>query len=234
MRHLLLCSVAGVVLACDPAASAAGSAAGSAEAANVIVDFSDSAEAERWGVVNDGVMGGKSEGAMAVREGAMRFAGVIRTDGGGFSSVRRGLAPGALAGAEAVRLRVRGDARGYRVSFRDDTRTRWGGRVMFAAPLNLEEDPQESGPRKSPDADAAEAAPWQEVVVRFEDLSASFHGRPMNVAPFDPGQAREIGLILSDGIDGPFELEVAWIEAEANPEPTAEPTAQPTPGADEI
>ena len=34
-----------------------------------------------------------------------------------------------------------------------------------------------------------------------------------NPAPFDPSVATEVGIILSDGIDGPFEISLDWIAA---------------------
>ncbi|BAM05305.1 CIA30 family protein [Phycisphaera mikurensis] len=190
-----LLSAAGLfcVFACLCPDAAAG---GSAAEDGVFVDFSDAAEAERWRVVNDGVMGGGSEGAVSFEGGVMTFAGEIVTDGGGFSSVRRALEPGVLAGAEAVTLRVRSDGRGYRVSFRDGTRVSWGGEVMHAASLD------------------AESQEWTEATVRFDDLTASFHGEPADVEPFDPAAANQIGVILSDGVDGAFRLEVEWIRAE--------------------
>ncbi len=185
-----------LALCLAPDAGAGGSSGDGAVEDTVLFDFADAEEAERWRVVNDGVMGGKSEGEVRFDDGTMRFAGEIVTDGGGFSSVRRSLEPGELAGAEAVRLRVKSDGRGYRVSFRDGTRVRWGGEVMHAADLDAGEDG------------------WREATVKFDDLKASFHGRDADVKLFDPAKANEIGVILADGEDGEFLLEVEWIKTE--------------------
>ena len=46
-------------------------------------------EEQPWVVVNDGVMGGRSQGVMTTEADQMQFSGNIVTDGGGFSSVRR-------------------------------------------------------------------------------------------------------------------------------------------------
>jgi len=46
-------------------------------------------EKEGWSVVIDGVMGGKSTGAMTTEDGVLQFTGNINLDGGGFSSIRR-------------------------------------------------------------------------------------------------------------------------------------------------
>ncbi|MGB3455431.1 MAG: CIA30 family protein [Litorimonas sp.] len=160
-------------------------------------DFSDPASLEPWRIVNDGVMGGLSQGTRFHEgekgNGAMVFAGTINTNGGGFSSLRAGLAPGALSDTEGLRLRVRSDGRAYKMTFR--TSERWRGRsVSYQTPI----------PQTSP-------GDWAEVTVPFDAMDTSVFGRTVRAAPFDPADAREIGIILADGIDGPFRLEVAYM-----------------------
>ena len=196
MRHLPSLGLLCPLLLLWPAAAAGEAGSGS----DPLIHFADPAEADRWRVVDDGVMGGKSEGRLAFENDAMAFSGEIVTDGGGFSSVRRPLEPGDLAGATGLTLRVKHDGRGHRLLLRDGTRVPWGGEVMYAAPLPV---PAEGDP-----------ADWHEVTVDFDDLEASFHGRDASEADaFDPADASEIGLILSDGVDGPFEVSVAWMQA---------------------
>ncbi|MEM7727699.1 MAG: CIA30 family protein [Pseudomonadota bacterium] len=156
-------------------------------------DFSDPESLAPWRIVNDGVMGGQSQGARFHEDGAMVFAGTINTNGGGFSSLRAGLAPETLAGAQALRLRVRSDGRAYRMTFR--TSERWRGRsVSYQASI-----PQ------TPDG------VWSDVTVPFDHMETSVFGRTVRADPFDPADAREMGIILADGVDGPFRLEVASI-----------------------
>jgi len=164
-------------------------------ARRVVADFADSQEADAWRVVNDDVMGGRSEGDTHFDDGHMTFFGSINTNGGGFSSVRRAIEPGQLTGADRVRLRVKTDGRPYRVTFRDGSHSR-RGEVMYRAPI-----------------EAAASDGWQTVSVAFADLEASFHGNPVDAEPFDPAAAYELGLILNDTRDGPFHLAVQWIAA---------------------
>ena len=72
-----------------------------------LISFELPAEARAWQTVNDGVMGGRSLGGSAVEEGKLVFTGSINTRGGGFSSVRREMEPGALEGAQAFVLQQR-------------------------------------------------------------------------------------------------------------------------------
>ena len=63
-----------------------------------LTDF-DGNEAAQWFVVNDGVMGGRSNGAIEVTDSVMRFTGTSSPPGGGFTSVRFRLDGTELAGA---------------------------------------------------------------------------------------------------------------------------------------
>ena len=154
------------------------------------IDFSDPDAVTPWRIVNDGVMGGKSQGTRFAEDGNMVFRGVINTNGGGFSSLRRDMEPGDLSGAGAIRLRVRADGRDYKMTFR--TSERWRGRsVSYQVAIP-----------SSPDGD------WSEVTVPLADMNTSVFGRDVRAAPFDPSDVREMGIIIADGVDGPFRFEV--------------------------
>ena len=140
-------------------------------------------------------MGGRSSGGPSFNETSMVFSGVINTNGGGFSSVRRATAPGALAGADGIMVRLKTDGRAYRLTIR--TAERFMGRsVAYTADI-------EAGP----------GGEWVEAYVPFDAFSASVFGRTVPAAPLDPTTAWSIGLILGDGRDGPFEMQAEWIKA---------------------
>ncbi len=159
-----------------------------------IEDFDDSA-GQRWGIVNDGVMGGRSEGAAALIDGVLTFAGNIETDGGGFSSIRGLVEQDALADAVRLVLRVRTDGRDYEL-LADDAVTGRDRRVTHYQPIP-----------------AVTAGEWADVEVPLFDMEARVFGRTVTDLPFDPALATVIGVILADGIDGPFLVEVDWIDA---------------------
>lgn len=161
------------------------------------MDLSDPDTLTTWRVVNDGVMGGLSQGARFSEGDYMVFRGVINTNGGGFSSIRTRMQPGQLSGAEGIRLRVRSDGREYKMTFR--TSERWRGRsVSYQASI--------------PTTPAGE---WADVLVPFGALDTSVFGRRVRVDPFDKSDVRELGIILADGRDGPFRLDVRSFECAA-------------------
>lgn len=177
----------------------AGAALGGApEGDTVLIDFA-APEPARWLVVNDGVMGGLSESGMTVTdEGAGRFAGELSlANNGGFASVRTVVPEGALAGAEGLRLRVRGDGRTYRLRLRE-------GRAFDGVAYQ---------------AEFAGAAQWQDIFISINDFKPVFRGRPVPGAPaLDPAAVRQVALMVADKKPGPFALEVAWVAVAPAPD----------------
>ena len=144
----------------------------------------------RWQVVVDGVMGGRSSGARFLEGDALVFTGEIVTRGGGFSSMRHRLRPGDLGQSDAVALRVRTDGRPYHLTFRTD-QVYWRS-VSFQA-----------------DIPATPPGEWADVVVPLSSLRATVFGEPVPVDMFHRDEVRQMGVILADGVDGPFRFELA-------------------------
>lgn len=158
------------------------------------IDFKSETDIQSWRAVNDGVMGGRSSGGPDFGDEAMIFRGVINTNGGGFSSLRASVQPRVLADASGIRLRVKTDGRQYKLTLRSDARIR-GRSVSFQAPIEVKT-----------------ANQWEDVIVPFSDLKGSIFGRAVRSAEFNKEFVQEIGIIIADGKDGPFELKVDWLE----------------------
>ncbi|NNC47738.1 MAG: CIA30 family protein [Sphingomonas sp.] len=160
-----------------------------------IVDFAEAAEHRRWQVINDGVMGGLSQGELFTREDRLVFAGTINTNGGGFSSIRRRVGDGLFDGATTLRVTMLGDARSYQLSLRSDVT--WRGRsVAYRATLR----PQDQGDD------------WSVATVSLSRLQPSVFGQRVRAPSFDPTRTQSIGFIIADGQDGPFDLSIRKIE----------------------
>lgn len=150
----------------------------------------DRADEADWIVVNDGVMGGRSQGAVAVADGTLRFTGTLVTQGGGFTSVRAARTVD-LTGDAGIELRVRGSGRRFEVEVSD-------GLGSFGRSVS----------RRAPFPTSAE---WTVVRIPFSALRSTIFGRPVNAPPIDLSRIRSIGLYILDGQDGPFRLEVDYI-----------------------
>lgn len=165
-----------------------------------LIDFADDDPIE-WLIVNDGVMGGRSTSSVRVGdEGIAVFEGDLSLENnGGFASVRIAVREGALAGASRIVLRVRGDGKQYQ--FRLRAGRRFDG-VAFVADF------------------ATTASEWITVTLPLESFEPRFRGyRPPGVGPLDPSQVMQLGLMLTDKQEGPFRLEIEWIDVEAEGQP---------------
>lgn len=166
-----------------------------AETCTTLIDHSDIDRGNPWVTVNDGVMGGLSDGGSSIGAGILSFAGVTNTNGGGFSSIRLPIPRGAMSGASYLKVEMKRDARDYSLTLRTNVRS-YGRRIAFRAPIT-----------------GAPNGTWGEGELSFDDLKASIWGRPVRNAVFDPAEVVEIGLIIYDGKDGPFEMQLKRIQA---------------------
>lgn len=166
-----------------------------AQTCQTIIEHSAEDETNPWRTINDGVMGGLSDGGSFLQEDHLSFVGNTNTNGGGFSSVRLRVEPGLMADTDHLKLWMRPDERRYSVTMRTDVTYR-GRPVAFRA-------------------DVTSGAPgeWGEGILDYSDLKASIFGRPVFGAEFDPASVREVSLIIYDGLDGPFRMDLKRIEA---------------------
>ena len=152
-----------------------------------------------WRIVDDRVMGGRSQGKMKIsNDGILSFSGNLSLENnGGFSSVRSGDVTLDLSDAKGLVLRVKGDGRTYEVHL--STSAQFRGRDMtFAGMLPTKKDE------------------WTEVKVPFSGFEGDFRGRRLKDAKFDPSEVRRITLELVDKKPGAFDLQVDWIRTYGN------------------
>lgn len=160
-----------------------------------LIDFSKSLEGPEWKSVNDGVMGGLSKGKPEMKDGKMHFTGVLSLENnGGFSSIRVDKDYD-FSGKTKMLLRVRGDGRTYQLRLSTDARYN-DSAISYGTEFSTEK------------------GKWIEVKVTFKSLSPSWRGRNLDGPPLDLSEVEEIGILIGDKKEGPFELEIDWITVE--------------------
>jgi monofunctional biosynthetic peptidoglycan transglycosylase len=161
----------------------------------LLLNFQAAEELGNWVIVNDGVMGGLSQGSMVLSDDNNAvFQGVVSLENnGGFTSTRTIPRAYALGGYDGVLLRVKGD--GKRYQFRVRTNDRFDG-ISYRYHFGTEADK------------------WITVRVPFAGCVPVFRGRILSdVKALAPKQIQQIGFLISDKQKGPFKLEIRRIEA---------------------
>jgi NADH dehydrogenase [ubiquinone] 1 alpha subcomplex assembly factor 1 len=187
MRNFQI-SISTVLFACLPAI---------ADDLQSVAEFTpDESTKLEWGVVDDGVMGGLSQGKREIgKDGILRFFGTLSLENkGGFSSLRTANVNLDLGGAEGLILRVKGDGRTYQLRLSTDAEYR-GREMSFQAGFT------------------AAKGDWTEVKVPFSGFLGSWRGIELPDTAFNPSKIRRLGLQLADKKEGHFELQVDWIRA---------------------
>ena len=159
----------------------------------MIFDFSKPDAAKAWQTVNDGVMGGVSDGHVRVVEQNLEFYGTLSLENnGGFASVRSEAAKMDLSKYDGLVFKVRGDGRDYYVNVHVPS---YQIAFSYRAGFKTEKDK------------------WTEVTIPFADLKATSFGRIVEKAkPLDASNIEAVGFLLADKKAGTFKLEVAWIK----------------------
>lgn len=158
-----------------------------------IVDFKQPNELTHWRIVNDGVMGGKSQGTITSLNNHGIFSGDISLENnGGFSSTLRSIEP-IERGFEYLLIDIEGDGltyqlravvniNGYRLAYKHDFTTTKQKREQFRIPL--------------------------------ANFNASFRGRIIGDAPpLASENIAEIGVLITNKNAGQFILNIHSIAA---------------------
>jgi monofunctional biosynthetic peptidoglycan transglycosylase len=166
------------------------------EALEPVLDFAGPDTAQKWQAVNDGVMGGVSDGRYRITaEKTLEFSGTLSLENnGGFASVRTKPTELDIKDGDTIVLRVKGDGREYVLNLYTKSR-----RMAFSyrAPLPTMKDE------------------WTGVRVPLEDfIPTAFGRRVQGMGPVEPDQINGLGFMLSDKKPGKFQMQVEWVKVE--------------------
>jgi monofunctional biosynthetic peptidoglycan transglycosylase len=161
-----------------------------------LFDFTGADAAKEWQTINDGVMGGVSEGKFKITDKkTLEFFGTLSLENnGGFASVRTKAKKLGLEKGDTVVVRVRGDGREYSLNLYLNKPL-----VAFSYRATLQTKKDE----------------WVEVKLPLDKFVATSFGKVVKDAgPVDPQEINGLGFLLGDKKAGPFKMEVEWIKVE--------------------
>ncbi|MAL17117.1 MAG: CIA30 family protein [Balneola sp.] len=159
----------------------------------VIFDFNTDSNPNRWSIVDDVVMGGRSDGNMKISpEGHGLFEGEVSLENnGGFSSVRLPLRALDVKPEQKIIIRLKGNGEKYQFRVKHNRRAYQSYVTYFET-----------------------NGKWQEVEISLNELYPIYRGNRLNRDNFNFQTIEEIGFLIGNKKPQSFRLLIDKIELE--------------------
>lgn len=156
-----------------------------------IFDFTSTSNVTNWRVVDDGVMGGKSQGNFAVNEaGHGVFSGEISLENnGGFSSVRYTFKEVVVTEYSKVCIRLKGDGKTYQFRIKQNS----GQAYSYIFPFET-------------------SGNWETIEIKLNEMYPSFRGRKLELPNFSEETIEEVVFLIGNKKEEQFKLLLDTIE----------------------
>ncbi|WP_430400820.1 CIA30 family protein [Flavobacterium sp.] len=151
----------------------------------IIYDFNKKSSTRDWRVIDDGVMGGMSQGRFSINsEGNGLFEGTISLENnGGFSSIRYGFDKIKVNPQSTVSILLKGDGKSYQFRIKDKYNNYYSYITTFET-----------------------TGEWQTVELKLSDLYPSFRGRKLDLPNFRSDSFDEIVFLIANKRNETFKL----------------------------
>ena len=157
---------------------------------SLIFKFEPGVSTNDWIVVDDRVMGGRSQGNFNINsEGLGVFKGYVTTENnGGFSSLRYNFDGLNTAGFTSVILKLKGDGKSYQFRLKGSDNQRHSYIYSFTTSGKV-----------------------QEISIPLKDFVPSFRGYTLDIPNFNADKIEEISFLIGNKIKENFRLEIESI-----------------------
>jgi NADH dehydrogenase [ubiquinone] 1 alpha subcomplex assembly factor 1 len=158
---------------------------------NIIFDFNKESTISDWKIVDDVVMGGRSNGSFTLNnDGHGEFSGVISLDNnGGFSSVRYRFKENDVANYSTFILKIKGDGKKYQFRVKSTTND-YHSYIYVIQTDNT----------------------WQTIEILFSEMYPAFRGRDLNMVNYPGKEMEEVAFLIGNKKRESFKLEIDKIE----------------------
>jgi NADH dehydrogenase [ubiquinone] 1 alpha subcomplex assembly factor 1 len=159
----------------------------------LIFDFNHNANITDWKIVDDVVMGGRSNGTFKIdSDGNGVFSGDVSLENnGGFSSVRYQFEKINTTRDSKVIIRLKGDGKEYQFRIKNNRNTYYSYITNFKT-----------------------NGDWENIIINLKDLYPSFRGQTMNISNFTGNSIEEIVFLIGNKKNESFNLILDKIEIE--------------------
>ncbi|MDX1666413.1 MAG: CIA30 family protein [Saprospiraceae bacterium] len=159
----------------------------------IVFDFSKDTPSSSWTVVDDGVMGGLSEGRFFINsQGHGVFEGnVSLANNGGFSLIRHRFAQKSIDGYQRAMIRLKGDGKRYQFRIKANANQRHSYIAYFDS-----------------------SGEWETITISLKDMYPAFRGRTLNLPNYSAKKISEIAFLIGNEKEESFRLEIdrIWLE----------------------
>lgn len=151
----------------------------------VIINSNTATDISNWIIIDDGVMGGTSNGNIKLNtDNHISFYGTISLENnGGFSSVRYRGAVVNSKGYSRITLRLKGDGKRYQFRVKENSNQRHSYVSYFTTSGN-----------------------WETITFPLHSLLPKFRGRTLDIPNFSGDTISEIGFLVGNKKVENFEL----------------------------
>ncbi|WP_296638063.1 CIA30 family protein [Polaribacter sp.] len=159
----------------------------------VLVDFSHNSNLKSWQIVDDVVMGGKSNGNFKINKNGNGFfyGSISLKNNGGFSSVRYNLGELDITPYTKIVMHVKGDGKTYQFRIKDDKSKYYS----FVKQIKTTGD-------------------WEFIQIELKDLYPVFRGNRVNIENFSSNTLAQISFLFGNKKAESFQLEIDKIHLE--------------------
>ena len=159
----------------------------------VVFDFKKEKNASKWTIVDDGVMGGLSQGTIALNSaGNGLFTGTVTTENnGGFSSVRLTNIDTNVSKFEHITLKLKGDGKDYQFRIKANSSQRFSYISTFKT-----------------------SGKWEIIKIPLKSFYPAFRGNRLNQPNYSGQTLEEIAFLIGNKKKESFALEIEYIAIE--------------------
>lgn len=152
---------------------------------NFLFNFHKDSDISDWKIVDDVVMGGKSQGNFELNsQGYAEFSGFVSLiNNGGFSSVRANIQKENINDFQQIVIKIKGDGKKYQFRIKDDSKRNFSYIKEFKTSGN-----------------------WEEIVINLNEMYPSFRGRKLDLPNFSSNSINEIAILIGNKKEENFKL----------------------------
>ena len=150
-----------------------------------LFDFNFESNIRNWKIVDDVVMGGRSNGNFKINDtGYGEFSGdVSLKNNGGFSSVRYNFSTVSSSNFKSFQLRIKGDGNPFQFRVKSSNRQRFSYIYTFNT-----------------------SGDWETISIPFNKMEPAFRGYKLDQPNFDGLQMEEIAFLIGNKKEQSFKL----------------------------